>query len=1265
MKHISTALPSTCLILTFILCPTPTGAQTVFEKWVRSYNGPGNSGDQANAVVVDTNGNAFVTGHSAGTNGDLDYLTIKYSGAGAPVWTNRYSGPGNSTDMANALVVNKNGNVIVTGSSETTRMFDADYVTIMYSDTGVPLWTNRYTGPVTGGNDVPRAIAVDANGDVFVTGASQSRNNPVEDDYATIKYSGATGTVLWIKRSARGSTSHATGIAVDNSGNVVVTGTAHRMGNSWSIITSKHSGATGVELFTKEFSLGNLLTYKANNARPKVALDSSGNVIVTGSLLIPGSGDSDYATIKYSGLTGAQVWSQFYDGSAFGATTYRDDVATAIAVGTNGNVFVTGYSAGSDTTNDFLTIAYFGTTGTPLWTNRYNGSANGNDDATAIALDGRNNVCVTGYSAGSGSANDFVTIAYATTGISLWTNRYNGPASGDDAALAMAANSSGNVFVTGLSAGTNGYYDYATVNYEYVPVTSPNISNPPASRTNLAGTTATFTVTATGTEPLRYRWRKGTAFLPNVGRLSGTTNTTLTISNVMVSDVGSYSVVITNLYGAVTSSVAVLTVWSPPKIGYPPSSQTNYVGTTALFSVTASGTSPLSYRWWAGGNALSNGGNMSGTTTAELILSSVATNEAGDYCVVVTNPYGAVTSSMATLTVIQSPPEIVQAPAGGFQPAGSDFTFSVTARGAEPMSYQWQRNGLDIPESTATNYTRSNLTLVDSGDYTVVITNFLGSVTSSVAKLTVGYPPVVVDPPHSSTNFLCRTTVLSCNFTGALPMNLQWLFNSARLVDQTNSTLTLTNLQASNEGYYALSATNAFGGTVSTSARLLIFGAGGVAVWRTTGALAIPRCVHTTTALPPGNVLVAGGFNGDYLSSVELYDSASGLWIAAGPMSTVRGVHTATLLLNGKVLVSGGANSSSVYSSAEIYDPSTGTWAGTGTMNTSRGWYTATLLPNGKVLAAGGQDFSGCLFSAELYDPASGTWATTGALNTVRLSHTATLLPNGKVLAAGGQDFSGCLFSAELYDPASGMWTATSTLTTERTDHTATLLPNGKVLIAGGFNSTSGYLSSAELYDPDTGTSALTVPLNNARRVHTTTLLPNGLVLVAGGEDSSGYLFSAELYESSQAAIAVALGNLAQPYDGTAKSVSVRTTPHGLPVDVTYNGSANAPTNSGSYTAIGTINDPCYQISATNTLVIYPAASTLTGATILTNGTLEFTFVNSPGVLFSVLTTTNLSLPLSNWMVLGGVTEVSPGQYQFTDPQVTNMPERFYRVRSP
>ena len=145
----------------------------------------------------------------------------------------------------------------------------------------------------------------------------------------------------------------------------------------------------------------------------------------------------------------------------------------------------------------------------------------------------------------------------------------------------------------------------------------------------------------------------------------------------------------------------------------------------------------------------------------------------------------------------------------------------------------------------------------------------------------------------------------------------------------------------------------------------------------------------------------------------------------------------------------------------------------------------------------------------------------------------------------------------------------------------------------------------------------------------------------------------------------VTLGNLNQTYDGTVRSVTSATSPFGLPVNVTYNGASAAPTNAGNYTVVGAINDLLYQGRATNTLVVKPMAAVLRSPTILSNHAIQFVFTNSPNANFSVLSTTNLTLPVSNWTDVGGVTEISPGQYQFTDLQATNGGQRFYRLKSP
>ncbi len=222
-------------------------------------------------------------------------------------------------------------------------------------------------------------------------------------------------------------------------------------------------------------------------------------------------------------------------------------------------------------------------------------------------------------------------------------------------------------------------------------------------------------------------------------------------------------------------------------------------------------------------------------------------------------------------------------------------------------------------------------------------------------------------------------------------------------------------------------------------------------------------------------------------------------------MTTARAVHTSTLLPNGLVLIAGGQNATGYLGSAELYNPATDTFTVTGSMTTARRNHTATLLPNGLVFIAGGQNSSGTLSSAELYNPATGTngaFTATSSMTTVRVVHTATLLPNGQVLIDGGQDNnSNSLSSAEMYTYATGTFTATGSMTTARQWHTATLLPNGMMLIAGGYN--GSYLSSAELYNPATGTFTATGSMTTARYYHTATLLPNGLVLIAGGQNAN------------------------------------------------------------------------------------------------------------------------------------------------------------------
>ena len=172
-------------------------------------------------------------------------------------------------------------------------------------------------------------------------------------------------------------------------------------------------------------------------------MDGNGNVYVTGSS-DGGSSCSDYATLKYD-PDGKLLWEKRYNGPGNG-----EDYATAIAVDGNGNVYVTGYSSGGSSGLDYATLKY-DPDGKLLWEKRYNGPANGYDYATAIAVDGNGNVYVTGWSYGDSSRVDYATLKYSPEGKLLWENRYNGPGDSQSYATAIAVDDKGNVYATGYT----------------------------------------------------------------------------------------------------------------------------------------------------------------------------------------------------------------------------------------------------------------------------------------------------------------------------------------------------------------------------------------------------------------------------------------------------------------------------------------------------------------------------------------------------------------------------------------------------------------------------------------------------------------------------------------------------------------------------------------------------------------------------------------------------------------------------------------------
>jgi uncharacterized delta-60 repeat protein len=436
-------------LLVFIVYPVVLSISTaqVIESWSARYNGASNTFDGANAMAIDKTGNVYVTGTANRIANNPDYCTIKYKSNGDTAWVRYYNGTGNNVDIANAIAVDTVGNVYVTGSSKSAAGFGTeDYFTIKYSAAGETLWTHRYNGPGNGG-DVATSIGLDDSANVYVSGGSNGGTSA--QDIFTIKYN-TNGVVQWTQRlmgtATFGFSDWAYSMAVTNNGNVHVAGYTDNVNSFWDFATVKYN-REGVFQWKGAYQGP---VHNVSEQANAVAVDASGNVYITGTSAANATTDlEDIVTIKYNS-GGAQQWIHRYNASGY-------DIGNAIAVNANGNVFVGGASNGSMTTIKYTL------SGDTAWIKKYPGT--GQSQVYSIAVDGSDNVYVAGRSADASGIYDFVTIKYNAAGDTVWTKKYNGPANAADEARAIQVDAQGNVYVSGNSTGSGTNGDFYTVKY--------------------------------------------------------------------------------------------------------------------------------------------------------------------------------------------------------------------------------------------------------------------------------------------------------------------------------------------------------------------------------------------------------------------------------------------------------------------------------------------------------------------------------------------------------------------------------------------------------------------------------------------------------------------------------------------------------------------------------------------------------------------------------------------------------------------------------
>lgn len=347
---------------------------------------------------------------------------------------------------------------------------------------------------------------------------------------------------------------------------------------------------------------------------------------------------------------------------------------------------------------------------------------------------------------------------------------------------------------------------------------APNITTQPVSKSVTSGQSATFSVVASGTGPLNYQWRKSGV------NISGATASTYTISSTNTGSAGSYSVVVSNSVGSATSTSATLSV-APvvvaPSIIIQPTAQSVTAAQAATFSVTATGSPTLTYQWKR------NGVSVSGANSSTLNLASVTSAQAGSYSVVVSNSAGSVTSTDVTLTVNVAAvgPSITTQPLGASVMAGQSVSLSVTATGSATLKYQWAKDGVNITGATSSVYTIPTSSTIDSGSYSVTVSNSVSAVTSTAVRLSItaaAIAPSITSQPTGQSVTVGQAVSFTVSAVGSPTISYQWKKNGSNIVGANAATYSISNVNISESANYNVVVTNSAGSVTSAVASLVV-----------------------------------------------------------------------------------------------------------------------------------------------------------------------------------------------------------------------------------------------------------------------------------------------------------------------------------------------------------------------------------------------------------------------------------------------------------
>lgn len=850
-----------CLYIKAVLCLLIFVSLTAAGQTFQSANriaGVGN--DKLQDVATDASDNLYTVGFynekitdpvftlSQNNGGNTKTFLFKHKSDGTLAWTKIINTNSGGFIQGKRVAVDNAGNVFVAGSFQGSTVFFDGFATgnpatlsgpnsllpdgfiAKYSSTGAFLWA-RAIG-TNGANDEFFDMALDSNGDVYVTGYIGASANVYGRDYGagvqplthTITNQGGTtgfldvvvakyannGAYQWgFSIGSADGAEKGTAITVDASNNVFVSG---QLFNTMDFdpsaatvnLTESSPQGSGDAFIAKYSTNGNFITVGQISGGSietinRMHIGSSGKLNVAGSF--SGFIDADLRSGNTQNLTaggtGTDILFAKYDLTTFapdfirqiGASNVNDE-AIGIKATSSGDCYLTGYFSGA--------------------------GVNFNPGGTALNL------------TSAGGKDAFIS-KYNSAGVNIWA--FGAGSATDDQGSAMDFNSSAFVYAGGYYTGTisdfnpgsgtssltnSGLEDSYWSKYQECS-SIPTIATQPVSKTVCAGAPVSLSITVSGSGII-YQWQKGGVNLTDGGTVSGATTATLSISSAALSDGGTYTCVVSSCGTNVTSNNAVITVNQPPAITTQPSSSSICAGSNTSFVVVATGTL-LTYQWKLNGVNISNNAVYAGTNAATLnLVSPTAANEGTYTCDITGACLPVITTNGATLTV-GAGINITTQPANQIACLGGNATFTVVATGTS-LTYKWQKNGVDISDGgTITGATTNTLKITgvvagDATNYKSVITGTCGSITTNAPTLSITASPAITTQPIASQT-ICTGLNASFSVVATGAISYQWKKNGADLTNTGNvsgalsASLLVSSITTADAGTYTCVVTGA------------------------------------------------------------------------------------------------------------------------------------------------------------------------------------------------------------------------------------------------------------------------------------------------------------------------------------------------------------------------------------------------------------------------------------------------------------------------